>query len=221
MFGVVLPKTDDADEDVNTSVPPQIQDTFEAAVDQKRDTIQALINDFTATKKQEFKSWREEARKQAKLLASVASSPVKKLPSHSLSPTPAVRISSPSQPKPSPQNSELFQKSPVSQYSHPGASPLAAASLTHSFQERPVIPPSPPAKQKTPPIPLSSSLKSPVSSNYSKPVKRVMFQDPPDEAQTDVDEDLFEEESEEPDIPSLSNSDATISVDGMSQRCNA
>jgi hypothetical protein len=44
-----------------------------------------------------------------------------------------------------------------------------------------------------------------------------MFQDPPDdEAHSDAeDEDLFEEESEEPDIPSMSNSDATISVDGI------
>ena len=46
-----------------------------------------------------------------------------------------------------------------------------------------------------------------------------MFQDPPDEAQSDAeDEDLFEEESQEPEIPSLTNSDATISVDGISSR---
>jgi hypothetical protein len=219
VFGVVLPKVKDADDDTDLSVPPQIQDTFEAAVDHKRDTIQAQINDFTATKKQEFKSWREEARKQAKLLASVATS-VKKPPSVSLTPTAAVTINLPSQPKPSPQHSELFQKSPVSQYSHPGASPLAAASLTRSAPERPVLPPSPPAKEKTPPILLSSSLKSPGSSNYSKPVKRVMFQDPPDEAQKDADEDSTEEESDEPEIPSMSNSDATISVDGILKRYN-
>lgn len=212
---MVLPPTKDADADATTTYPPQIQETLDSAVERQKNLMQAQINEFTATKKQEFKTWREEARNQARLLANIAVSSFKP-PSPSLTPSAAVRINSPSQSIPNPQNSELFQKSPVSQYSHPGASPLAAASLTRSFQERPVLPPSPPQKEKTPPIPLSSSLKSPGSSNYSKPVKRVMFQDPPDdEAHSDADdEDVFEEASEEPDIPSMSNSDATISVDG-------
>jgi len=216
---VVLPPAKDVGDDAAApNYPPQIQEALESAVEQQRNAIQQQINDFTATKKQEFIAWRETARIQAKELAAVAASTVK-APSSSLTPSAAVPINSPVQPKPPPQNSVLFQKSPVPQYSHPGASPLAAASLTQSFPNRPLIPPSPPTKEKTPPIPLSSSLKSPGSANYSKPVKRVMFQDPPDEAQSDAeDEDLFEEESQHPEIPSLTNSDATISVDGISSR---
>jgi hypothetical protein len=206
---MVVPSTKEVDDDATPEYPPQIQETLESAVLRRKATIQTQITDFTAEKRQEFKSWRDQARKQAKIIATVASSSSKPPPP---SPIPNTALVMPAtRPVTSP-NKELFQKSPLSSYSHPGASPLAAASLTRSYSEQKPLPPSPPLHKITPPpIPLSSSLKSPGNHSFGKPVKRVMFQDPPDDtAQSDI-----EEEIQETPIPTLPPSSATISVDGI------
>jgi hypothetical protein len=205
---MVIPSTKEVDDDATPDYPPQIQETLESAVLRRKATLQAQITDFTSEKRQEFKSWRDQARKQAKIIATVASSSSTPPPE---SPVPNTTLAKPTtRPIVSPRL-DLFQKSPLSSYSHPGASPLAAASLTRSYSEQTPIPPSPPLHKITPPpIPLSSSLKSPGNHSFGKPVKRVMFQDPPDDtAQSDI-----EEETQETPIPVLPLSSATISVDG-------
>jgi hypothetical protein len=200
---MVIPHVKDLDDGLATQFPLELEDTLESASQRQRQVIQAEINEFTARKRQEFKSWREQATKEAvmisRIVESISESPIS---NSALTITPANS-------KTKTNGAELFQKSPVTQYSHPGASPLAAASLTRSQSER-LPTPSPPSKINPPPIPLSSSLKSPGSTNYSKPVKRVMFQDPPDE-EVEGPSDVEEVHT---DYPSPSTLEPTISVDG-------
>jgi len=202
-------------EDASPDLPPEIQHTLESAVQKQRAITQSQISEFTSEKKQEFKHWREQARKQAQIIAKLAETVSPAGSSSSLSPSKdsakplAIPPASNSSGK---QTSELFQKSPVIQHTHPGASPLAAASLTRSQSARASTPSPPPAKIVTPPVPLSSSLKSPLSTNYSKPVKRVMFQEPPDmEVQSEAEEEL---PAVAIDIPTSLDIEPVISVDG-------
>ena len=55
-----------------TEFPPEVELTLEAAVQRQRHVTQNQITDFTTEKQQEFKSWRDQARKQAKMIAKVA-----------------------------------------------------------------------------------------------------------------------------------------------------
>ena len=211
---MVLPAVNIQD-DASPDLPPEVQHTLESAVQKQKAITQTQISEFTSEKKQEFKHWREQARKQARIIAKLA---------ETVSPAGSSSSPSPSKDSAAPlaiprtsnstvkQTSELFQKSPVIQHAHPGASPLAAASLTRSQSARASTPSPPPAKVVSPPAPLSSSLKSPSSTNYSKPVKRVMFQEPPDvEVQSDAEDDR-------PvvgiDIPTSLDIEPVISVDG-------
>lgn len=205
---MIVPLQKDADIGPSSNIPPEIQLTLDTAVQQQWNITQSLIMEFATEKRQEFKSWREQARRQASMIARVAESTSRSSDSTS---TPALTIAT-TIPKTTAQNIELFQKSPVTQYSHPGESPLAAASLTRSHSERPSS--SPPLSKTTPPlIPLSSSLKSPGSSNFSKPVKRVMFQDPPDE---EVHSDIDEAHVDDLNVSASLSAEPTISVDGKS-----
>lgn len=211
---MVIPAVNVQDEDGIKDFPPEIQSTLESAVQRQWHVTKTQITDFTTKKKQEFKSWKDQARKHAKIMAKVAETMSK--PSTLPSPVSKSALSVPSTPSGSTtETSALFQKSPVTQHIHPEPSPLAAASLSRSQSERPSSPSPPSSKVTTPPIPVSSSLKFPGSSNNLKPVKRVMFQDPPDEevhsdAETQIQADAI-------DIPAKSNSEATISVDGNSR----
>lgn len=214
---MVIPPVNVQDDDATTTdFPPEIQLTLESAVQRQRHVTRTQITDFTTEKKQEFKSWKDQARKQAKIIATVVDTVSK--PSTSPSPASKSPLSTSSTPSQSTsKTSDLFQKSPVTQHTHPEASPLAAASLARSQSERPSSPSPPPSASivTPPPITLSSSLKCPGSSNYLKPVKRVMFQDPPDEevhsdAETEIQADSI-------DIPTNSNTEAIISVDGNSR----
>jgi hypothetical protein len=208
VFHMVIPSGDDADTGLLPNIPPEIQLTLDSAIQQRWNMTQSLIMEFATEKRQEFKSWRERARRQASTIARISESISSASIPISPSSKAALTIIAPS--KNEAQNIELFQKSPVTQYSHPGASPLAAASLTRSQSERPSSPPLP-SKITTPPIPLSSSLKSPGSSNYSRPVKRVMFQDPPDE---EVHSDIDEVHVDDANISAPLSVEPTISVDG-------
>jgi hypothetical protein len=211
VFQMVIPPMNMQDDNRITDFPPEVQLTLESAVQRQRHVTHTQIADFATEKKQEFKSWRDEARKQAKIIANVANTVSKSPTFPSPVSKPALSISS-APPGPITETSNLFQKSPVTQHTHPEASPLAAASLTRSQSERPSSPSPPSSKVTSPPIPLSSSLKFPGSSNYSKPVKRVMFQDPPDEElHSDADTEIH---SDAVDIPAISNREATISIDG-------
>lgn len=213
---MVIPPVNVRDDDTTPDFPPEIQLTLESAVQRQRHVTRAQITDFTAEKKQEFKSWKDEARKQAKIIATV----VETVSRPSTSPSPASKpvLSASSTPSQSTsKTSDLFQKSPVTQHTHPEPSPLAAANLTPSQSERPSSPSPPPSSSivTPPPIILSSSLKCPGSSNYLKPVKRVMFQGLPDEevhsdAETEIQVDTAY-------IPTDSNTEAIISVDGNSR----
>ena len=211
---MVLPAVNMQD-DASADLPPEVQHTLESAVQRQRAITQSQIAEFTSEKKQEFKHWREQARNQAQIIAKLAETVSPAGSSSSLStskdsatPLPIPPISNSSVK----QASGLFQKSPVIQHAHPGASPLAAASLTRSQSARASTPSPPPAKVFTPPVPLSSSLKSPSSTNYSKPVKRVMFQEPPDmEVQSDTEEEL---PAVAIDIPASLDIEPVISVDG-------
>lgn len=207
---MVIPTINNSDDSGPTDFPPEIQLILDTAVQRQRNVTQAQIAEFRTAKQEEFKSWREQARKQAIIIARIAETAAKTtLPTFN----PPVTITS-NQAKMIPNGSELFPKSPVSQYAHPGASPLAVASLTRSRSEQPPAPSPPLAKITPPPIPLSSSLKSPASASTSKPVKRVMFQDPPDdELHSDVEETQIDETS----VPAPPNGEPTISVDGASQ----
>jgi hypothetical protein len=205
---MMVPAIKEVDDDITPDYPAQIQETLDSAVSRRKATVQAQISDFTTEKRQEFKSWRDQARQQAKIIASVAQ------PTRSPTPTPipnTALVTSQQTPSTTSPRPDLFQKSPLSSFTHPGASPLAAASLTRSYSEQRPRPPSPPLYKITPPpIPLSSSLKSPGNHNFGKPAKRVMFQDPPDDtAQSDM-----EDEIQETTIPILPPPSATISVDG-------
>jgi len=207
---MVIPTINNSDDSVASDFPPEIQLTLDTAVQRQRTVTQAQIAEFRTEKQQEFKSWREQARKQATIIARIAETAAK-----TTSPTvnPPVTITS-NQTKMTPNGSELFPKSPVSQYAHPGASPLAAASLTRSQSDPPAAPSPPLAKITPPPVPLSSSLKSPASASMSKPVKRVMFQEPPDdELHSDVEE---ETQIDEMDVPAPPTGQSIISVDGAS-----
>ena len=200
------------DDDRISDFPPEIQLTLESAVQRQRHVTQTQITDFRIEKTQEFKSWRDQARKQAKVIAKVAKAVSK--PSTSPSPASKSPLSVPSTSSGSTtETSDLFHKSPVTQHTHPEASPLAVASLTQSQSERSSSPSPPSSKVTSPPIPLSSSLKFPGSSNYSKPVKRVMFQDPLDEVHSDAGTEIH---ADAIDIPTNSNPEATISIDGNS-----
>ena len=208
---MVIPPINNSDDSVATDFPPEIQLTLDTATQRQRNVTQSQIAEFRTEKQQEFKSWREQARKQATIIARIAETAAK-----TTSPVfnPPVTITS-NQPKMTINGSELFPKSPVTQYAHPGASPLAAASLTRSQSEQPSAPSPPLAKITPPPIPLSSSLKSPASGSMSKPVKRVMFQEPPDdEVHSDVEE---ETQIDEIDVPAPPAGQPIISVDGTSQ----
>ena len=202
---MVIPNQD-SDESLSAEVPPEIQQTLDSAIQRQRNIIQSQINDFTTQKRQEFKLWQDEARKQATIIARIAT------PGFGFS-HPSLRgtLSIPLAPKSTAQTTELFQKSPVSQYSHPSASPLAAASLSRSQSEQPLSTSPPLSKITPPPIPLSSSLKSPGSSNLPKPVKRVMFQVPQDE---EAPSEAEEPQIDEIEIPSPPAVELTISVDG-------
>jgi hypothetical protein len=204
---MVIPPMKDFDDAVAGDYPSQIQHLLDSAIQRQRHQMDAQVADFTAKKKQEFKSWRAQAREHARAIAKLAV-PSKRSPQ--TSPKSGVTINTPKQATRS-SGSELFEKSPVVSYSHPGASPLAAASSTRSVPDRPATPSPPPVKVVPPPIPLSSSLKSPGSSNFAKPIKRVMFQDPPeDEIPSDV--DYTAHDTSQPIIPST---ESAISVDGM------
>ena len=197
---------------MTTDFPPEVELTLEAAVQRQRHVTQNLITDYTTEKRQEFKTWREEARKQAKMIAKVAENVSKPALSPSSTPKAALAIP-PSQGEQPAQSTDLFQKSPVTQHTHSGTSPLAAVSLMRSQSERRSSPSPPSSKVTPPPIPLSSSLKFPGSSNYSKPVKRVMFQDPPDEeVQSDGEPEIH---TDALNIPITASPEPTISVDGM------
>ena len=205
---MVIPPINNFDESVATDFPPEIQLTLDTAVQRQRNVTLSQIAEFKAQKQQEFKSWREQARKQARIIARIAESASKVT-----SPTFNQPITiTPNQPKTTPNGSELFPKSPVIEYTYPGASPLAAASLTRSQSEQPPSSLPPLVKITPPPIPLSSSLKSPASNSMPKPVKRVMFQEPLDdglysslEEQTQIDEI---------EIPAPPTREQIISVDG-------
>lgn len=204
VFQMVIPTINNSDNTFSTDFPPEIQLTLDTATQRQRNVTQAQIAEFRTTKQQEFKSWREQARKQATIIARIAETATKAHTSSAFDPSVTITQN---QPILTPNGSELFPKSPVTQYAHPGASPLAAASLTRSHSEQPSISP-PLAKITPPPIPLSSSLKSPASTSMSKPVKRVMFQEPPDdEVHSDV------EEETQIDIPAPPTGDPIISVD--------
>lgn len=211
---MVLPALSVQD-DAASELPPEIQHTLESAVQKQKAITQTQISEFTSEKKQEFKNWREQARQQARIIAKLAETiappgPPPSSPSKDSAAPLAIPSSSNSKTK---QTSDLFQKSPVIQHSHPGASPLAAASLTRSQSARASTPSPPTAKTTPPPVALSSSLKSPSSANYSKPVKRVMFQDPPDiEVHSDADEEL---PTTDIDIPDSVDTEPVISVDGV------
>lgn len=189
--------------------PRQVQDILESAIPRQRAAVQAEILEFTRRKKEEFRTWLDQVRKEADALAGIVPTPP--LETSPASVEQAISISRPD----AQTNSDLFQKSPIGQYTHPGASPLAAASLTPSFSD-PLKTPSPPSKITLPPVPLSSSLKSPGSLNQSKTVKRVMFQDLPDEAPSDADDEIPIREVSAPDI---SPREPIISVDGNVKSC--
>lgn len=209
LFKLVIPSTNVSEDGSGPDCPPQIQDMLESAMLRQRNIIQSEILDFTRKKQEELRLWRDRARRQARTIASLARQPSKNPPV--IAPTNAAVSINVLNPKMASSNSELFQKSPVTHYTQPEASPLAAASLTRDYYDRAATP-SPPPKVTPPPIPLSSSLKSPGSANFSKPVKRVMFQEPPDvEEQSDADDDA---EIQKPSIPYLAPMEPTISVDG-------
>jgi hypothetical protein len=206
VFQMVIPPMTGFDEGVAGDYPSQVQHALDSALQRQRHHVEAEIADFTAARKQEFKSWRDQARRQARAIARLADMSRKTPPT----PPKSLTMNQSLTPVKLP-GAELFEKSPVIHYSHPGASPLAAASLTRSMSDvaAPATPPT--TKVVLPSIPLSSSLKSPGSSNYSKPAKRVMFQDPlSDEVQSDVDDIL-----EIVDIPTLPTPERGISVDGI------
>jgi hypothetical protein len=202
-------------DDPSSGLPPDIQHTLESAVQKQQAITQTQISEFTSEKKQEFKHWRDRARKQARIIAKLAETAAPPGSSSSFSKdssaTPlAILPTSKSLTK---QTTDLFRKSPVIQHVPPGASPLAAASLTRSQSARASTPSPPPTKITPPRVPLSSSLKSPSSTNYSKPVKRVMFQDPPDiEVHSDLDGELPPAGA---DIPTSVDTEPVISVDGI------
>jgi hypothetical protein len=202
---MVVPSIGDSADNAAPEYPSQIQDTLDSAVQRQREITQTQISEYTERKKQEFRSWREQVRKQAKIIATIAStSSSNKAPT---SPPPNAKVNSPNREV---ETSEYFRKSPVTVNSRPGASPLAAASLTRSYSDRRPSPSPSPPKVTSTPVPLSSSLKSPGSSNYQKTPKRVMFQDPvDDEPQSGA------EKVEEIHIPSLPKLEPSITVDGM------
>jgi hypothetical protein len=211
---MVLPAVNVQD-DTSSNLPPEIQHTLESAVQKQKVITQTQISAFTTEKNKEFKQWREQARKQARIIAKLAESVSSSASSFSPVKESTAPLAIPTSPtSQSKQGSELFPKSPVIPYTHPGASPLAAASLTRSQSARASSPSPPPAKITPPPVPLSSSLKSPASANYSKPVKRVMFQDPPD---FEVHSDAEEEGGVcvlGPEFPASVDTEPVISVDG-------
>src|SRR5947207_12544178 len=113
---MVIPAVNIQDEGTTEDFPPEIQFTLESAVQRKRHVTQTKITDFTTEKRQEFKSWRDETRKQAKIIAKVAET-VSIKPSRSAAPASKVALSIPSIPSgETTQASDLFPKSPVTQH---------------------------------------------------------------------------------------------------------
>ena len=196
------------------NLPPAIQLTLDSAEKRQRNHTEVKIINYTNKKKQEFTSWRERARRDASLIAQICRTPVcAPRTSKPLS------MSTPTLPMNTGNGTDLFPKSPVTTYVRPspGAS-LAAANLTRSLSEQPSFP-SPPVSKFTPLVPLSSSLKSASSSNLPRPVKRVMFQDPPDEeVHLDADDDIPGDKDGQADYfdgPVEPPIEGTISVDGI------
>ena len=207
---MVVPPINVPDDTPTTKFPPEIQLTLDCAVQRQRHAMQTQITNFTTEKKQEFKSWREQAKKQARILARVAetlttSSTSKSAASEAVLTTP----SSPSPPTLQ-SSSDLFPKLSVTHHSLSGPSPLASASVTEGQPQPSPSPSTPPSKVTT----LSPSLKFPGSSNYSKPVKRVMFQDLLDEEIAHSAGDT-EVQDGEINVTPASDPSPIISVDGM------
>jgi len=211
IFEIIIPSAHSLKGGGTTYYPPQIQEALETAILRRRHSVHKEVQEFTRKKKEEFRAWRERIRLQAQVIASMASLPISKTSENVPSRKPGTLNLS--KPKPDVQNLNLFHKSPFTQHFHHEASPLAAVNLTRSYSERPASPSPPSSKVTSPTVPLSSSLKSPNSSNYPKRAKRVMFRDPPDvESQSDVEE---ESPFHETNICCPLPSEPSITVDGI------
>jgi hypothetical protein len=206
LFQMVIPSSA-AESAAKSYYPPQIQELVESATLRQRSAVHAEIVEFTKRKKEEFRIWRDQVRSQAQVIANLVSAP-NNLQKQSASETAGFPITTFKATTVLENNVDMFPKTPVSVFSPHGPSPFAAAScLVRSRSDEPTPPqrakivPPPPSVS----VPLSSSLKSPSSSNYPKPVKRVMFQDPVDvEPQSEI-EDEF-----------ISSAEPAIVVDGTS-----
>src|SRR5579871_3415845 len=142
LFQIVPPTATNASEGRTPDYPSQVQDILESAISRRRTAVQAEILEFTKKKKEEFRIWREQAQSEAKLIATMATLTPDDA-SEATNTEAAISITR-QNPKTVSSNSDLFQKSPISQHAHPNASPLAAASLPQTIVERPATPSPPP-----------------------------------------------------------------------------